>query len=236
MRMSAIFAALCGVALAGLIGALGTGLTAGGLDESSLVAHRGMALAGAILVVFAHSVVFVYMIGTGRAIKDAVRDFDVDQALYDEHCDYKWRAAPWALTCTALVVATAVLGGVTDSGGVAVWIHPILAVATLIANLYGLPAEYRTIRDNGVLLDRVAEVTAEKNRDKIAAGVDPAPPASPLTGGGWSLVMAASAWLPWLYIRYVMGRSDTPWWPFLAASLIFVVAFVRGLRKPAANA
>jgi hypothetical protein len=187
-----------------------------------------MALAGAILMVFVHSIVFVYMIGTGRAIKDAVREFSVPEELYTEHCDYKWRAAPWALTCTVLVVATAVLGGVTDSGGVVRWIHPILAVATLIANLYGLPAEYRTIRDNGDLLDRVAIATSEKNRDKLEQGIDPAPPLSPLTGGGWSLVLAASAWLPWLYMRYVMGRADLPWWPFLAVSAIFVAAFLRG--------
>ena len=113
------------------------------------------------------------------------------------------------------------------------WFHPLFAVLALLCNLFGLPAEYRAIRDNGGLLDRVARATAEKNRKQLEQGLDPAPPASPLSGAGWSLVLGLSAWLPWVYMRFVMGRSTLPWWPFAVASLVLLLPFLRAaLGRP----
>lgn len=231
MRMSGIFAVLVGVALAGLLAALYTGIiSTGSLIGSGLETHRKLALGGAILVVLVHSVVFVYLIGTGRAIKDATRDHDVDPDLYREHVGYKWRAAPWALACTVATVATSVLGGALE-GGEAGWLHPLAAVVTLLCNLFGLPAEYRAIRDNGGLLDRLAMATRARNLVKIAAGQDPAPPLSPLSPTGWFLVMAVSAWLPWLYVRFIMGRSELPALPFAVVSAVFLAGFLAGALR-----
>ncbi|KAA3609059.1 MAG: hypothetical protein DWQ01_10785 [Planctomycetota bacterium] len=226
--MHKIFAVMVGVALAGLFAAMGTGLSGmGAIDPSGLDAHRRFALGGSILVVMVHSLVFVYMIGTGRAIKDAVRDHGIEARYYEIHKRYKWQAAPWALSCATLGVATPVLGGVAESAMAGTWLHPLLAVISLVANFFGLPAEYRTIKENGKLLDKVAEVTAEVNRDKIERGEDPAPPLSPLTPAGWNLVWAGSAWLPWLYIRFVMGRSDLTPWPFALISAFALFGWFR---------
>ncbi|MFQ5750150.1 MAG: hypothetical protein ACE5H3_11950 [Planctomycetota bacterium] len=226
--MSSIFAVLIGAGLAGLLAAVWSGLTGmGTLEASDLGLHRRLALAGAILAVLVHSVVFVYMIGTGRAIKDATGDFGIDPLLYQEHIALKWRAAPWALACTVLLAATAVLGGVAESGGVWKWIHPLAAVLTLLVNLGGFPAEFRAIRDNGALLGRVAEATAARNRARLERGEDPAPPLSSLSPGGWGLVVAVSAWLP---ARFVMGRPDLPAWPFAVVSVFGILGFLRNLR------
>lgn len=238
--MSSIFAVLIGVALAGLIGALYSGLFAGDpFRAGAAEKHRLVALAGAFLVLLAHSVVFIYMIGTGRAIKDAVRDHGVPRELYYQlHWAYKWRAAPWALSCTVLIVATAVLGGVVDSAQASAWIHPILAILCLLANLVGLPTEWRAIRDNGLLLERVAEETAARNRKLLDRGLDPAPPASPFGPASWSVILAFSALLPWLYLRFVMGRNDVDFWPFGAICGLFLAisAFlVLSHRRPRAR-
>ncbi len=229
MRMSSIFALLAGTSLAGMLAALGTGLAQGAGEAAFL--HRGLGLAGAILMLFTHSIVFVYMIGTGRAIKDAVRDHGVDRAFYVEHVGYKWQASPWAMTCASLSVATAVLGGMVEAGAAAAWLHPLVALATVVAQALGLPAEYRTIRANGRLLDRVAEATAERNRAVLERGEDPAPPLSPLSATAWTWILAVSAWLPWLYIRFIMGERGAAWWPFAVLSLLFLLG---GLgRRPA---
>ncbi len=232
MKMSSIFAVLIGVGLAGLLAAVWSGLTGmGALEGSAIDLHRRLALAGVILAVMVHSVVFVYMIGTGRAIKDATRDFGIDPAFYQEHIALKWRAAPWALACTALLAATAVLGGVAESGGVWGWIHPLAAVLTLLVNLGGFPAEHRAIRSNGALLGRVAEATEVRNRAQLERGEDPAPPLSGLSSGGWGLVLAGSAWLPWLYGKYVMGRPGLPAWPFAVLSAAGILGFLWNLRQ-----
>ncbi|HEX9792592.1 MAG TPA: hypothetical protein VGC54_01280 [Planctomycetota bacterium] len=228
MRMSSIFAVLVGVALAGLFAALGTGLAGmGALDADGLRTHRFLALGGAILIVAVHSMVFVYMIGTGRAIKDAVSDHGIDPALYREHIVLKWQAAPWALACSSLTVATAVLGGVVEAGLATAWLHPLAGLVTFVLNLFGLPAIWRAIRANGLLLDRVTAATAAANHEILARGEDPAPPASVLGPAGWMLLLAASAWLPWLYLRFVMGRSDFPAWPFVIASALCLAGFAR---------
>ena len=63
--MATIFLVMIGVALGGLLIAFGTGLSAfGALDPERLDAHRNLAFACAIAVVFVHSLVFVYLIGT----------------------------------------------------------------------------------------------------------------------------------------------------------------------------
>lgn len=226
--MHTLFGLLVGVALAGLLAALLTGLRAmGGLGEpTGMDVHGVLGLAGSILVLFTHSMVFVYLIGTGRAIKDASNDYGLDARYYEEHKLCKWRAAPWATLNTLVIVATAVLGGLVDADGAARWLHPLCALAALLLNALGLPAILRAIRDNGALLDQVVAASWEKNRAVLAAGGDPRPEASLLTTGGWALLLALSAWLPWLYVRYVMGRSSLSPVPFAAVSALFFVLYL----------
>lgn len=233
--MSSIFLVLVGVALGALLTALGTGMAAwGDLAGTGLVRHRQVALGCAILLVLVHSVVFVYMIGTGRAIKDAVRDHGIAPRYYEVHKGYKWRAAPWALACAVLTVACAVLGGAVATGGGAAWLHPLAGVMVLVANLFGLPEIWKAIRDNGRLLDEVAAATAAVNREVIARGEDPAPPLSTLPRDRWLLILAASAWLPWLYIRFVMA-GRTPWWPFAVVCGLLLLLWVRERVRGAAG-
>lgn len=225
MRMSTLFGALVGVSTAGLLAALASGLLAwGSLDPGRGAAHRALALGGAILVLLTHSIVFVYMIGTGRTIKDAVRDLDLDPHYYEVHKSYKWRTAPWALLCALAVTATAVLGGLAARTSAGAWLHPLMGLATLLLHAFGLPAIWRAIGDNGRLLDRVASAAAARRSAAGAPGGAPAVSGSALTPAGWSLVLAASAWLPWLYVRFVMGRA-LPAWPFAAASALALAAF-----------
>lgn len=238
MRMHRIFGLLVGAALAGLLAAVVTGFGAMGSLEpgAGLLHHRALALGGAILVLLTHSMVFVYMIGTGRAIKDATNDYQLDARFYEVHKTYKWRAAPWATANTFVIVAAAVAGGVADTGSAASWIHPLLALAALLLNALGLPAIWRAIADNGRLLDEVVAASWEKNGPILAQGGDPKPEASLLTPAGWAWLLALSAWLPWLYVRYVMGRGTLPCWPFAAVSagcaLLGTLAALRGARAP----
>ncbi|TAH38141.1 MAG: hypothetical protein EYC70_05835 [Planctomycetota bacterium] len=232
--MHSIFGLLVGAALAGLLAALVTGLGAlGSLEQhSGLAAHRALGLGGSILVLLTHSVVLVYLIGTGRAIKDATNDYQLDAGFYALHRAIKWRAAPWATLNTFVIVAAAVLGGVVETGGAAAWLHPLAALLALLLNAVGLPSIWRAIRDNGVLLDQVVAASWEKNRPVLESGGDPKPQASLLTPAGWALLLALSAWLPWLYLRFVMGRGSVPPWPFAALSAVLLALFaVAALRR-----
>lgn len=236
MRMTSIFLVLVGVALGSLLTALGTGMAAwGDLDGSGLARHRQLALGCAILLVLVHSMVFVYMIGTGRAIKDAVRDHGIAPRFYEVHKGYKWRAAPWAMAGALLTVVTAVLGGAVATGSGAAWAHPLAGVMVLAANLFGLPEIWKAIRDNGRLLNEVAAATAAVNREVIARGEDPAPPLSTLPRTRWYLILAGSSWLPWLYMRYVMGGRHTAWWPFAAACGLFLLLWLREVLRSGAE-
>jgi 4-hydroxybenzoate polyprenyltransferase len=155
-------AAMMGRALliVGWLATLGLAVTAviGYLLGSSVTAlqpHLLLGLVACLLLLFSHSWVMFYLIGTGKAIKDAVHENHLETELSERTKSFKNRTYPWLMAAMGLAIATFVLGGGYVAGAVPSWIHVVLFYATLVVQVWALVLEGRVLLQNERLMNEI---------------------------------------------------------------------------------
>ena len=144
-----------------IVGALGTAgvvVTAGlgyGLSspaDPGMPTHIIAALASSLLVMFSHSWILLYLLGTGRMIRSTVREGGLDPALLAESRRLRRVGYPCLLATAALVMATFLVGGAVAGKGVPPWVHHLLSWVAVAAQGFALWIEWRTLAANERLL------------------------------------------------------------------------------------
>ena len=132
-------------------------------DAQRALHHQIGGLLVAILTVFAHSVTFVYFLGTGLAVKEARKNWGIHQDFLRATRRYKLLAYPIAMVAIAFTCATGILGGAAKSGSVPVVVHRLLAYAATLTTLASFVASLRLMLRNGYMLALIrGEVVAIK--------------------------------------------------------------------------
>ncbi len=117
--------------------------------------HVLVGLASSLLLLFSHCWIMFYLIGTGKAIKDAVREHGLDPAFVEETKRFKNASYPWMMLAMALVMATFILGGGVATGSLPSWVHHVLFYVAVLAQIYALWIERRVLADNERLMAEV---------------------------------------------------------------------------------
>jgi len=202
MRMSHYYAALAAVLAPALLLTAGLGL----LHDGSEI-HLRAGLLTAILCVATNTVFILFMIVTGRVLKQATLARSLPPRFLAELNAFfaTKKGYPLALFSAVAVVATAVLGYGARIG-VPPAVHMLLGTLAVVLNLTTIPTALATLRENQSLLDRVACELDRLDRElgPMEAG-DVAWSYSPVTR--W-MVFGISAWLPYLYWGLVVWRGE----------------------------
>lgn len=147
-----------------IIGALATlGLLASGvlgylLDspaDALMRQHMLVGLAACLAQLFSHCWILIYLIFTGRAIRETVEESGLDARYTAEAGRFTRPLAPWLLAAIALGIATFLVGGATATGAVRPWIHHTLFYLTLAVQGWTLWREHRTLRANQRLIEEI---------------------------------------------------------------------------------
>ncbi|MEO6196370.1 MAG: hypothetical protein ABIS20_25405 [Thermoanaerobaculia bacterium] len=147
-----------------IVGALGTiGVAvAGGLGyglsspaDAGMPTHIIAALVASLLVMFSHSWLLLYLLGTGRVIRDTVREGGLAPALLAESRRLRRVCYTCLLAAAALVMATFLVGGAVAGKGAAPWVHHLLAWVAVAVQGLALWIEWRTLVANERLLGDV---------------------------------------------------------------------------------
>jgi hypothetical protein len=226
MRMWHYFVA--GMALA--IPALGWTVVSGLIHDGS-ERHLWAGLFGASLGVGVHTMTILFMLVTGRVLREAMRTRPLGPEFLGELNAFfaQKRAYPLATLAAFSLVLTGVLGFSQRGFGISPAWHLVLGIATVIFNLWALQEELRALRRNQVLIDRVASALdaidlAEPER--VAAFE--AEHNDPAMRFRFALALAFGAWFPYLYWALINWRGDFarvslhPW--LEASALGFVLA------------
>ena len=157
------------------VGAMATlGLVATGVlgylvaDVGSAGLHLLIALATCLLLLFSHCWIMFYLIGTGKAIKEAVADEGLSPELVEETKALKNRSYPSLMLAMALAMATFILGGGVDTGAIPAWLHQAMFLITLFVQLKTLWIEHLVLLDNSALMGRVQALTAVSSTQPAA--------------------------------------------------------------------
>jgi hypothetical protein len=136
------------------------GLATLGLMATAVVAYAGqdftvhllLALLSSLLLLFSHCWIMFYLIGTGKAIKDAVASHSLEAGIIDETKAYKNRTFPWIMGALGLAMATFILGGGVYTKVIPTWIHHGLFWLTLLVQLRTLWLEQQVLTANDRLM------------------------------------------------------------------------------------
>jgi hypothetical protein len=145
----------------GALGTVGVMVAAGlgyGLSspaDARMPTHIIAALVAILLAMFSHTWLLLYLLGTGRMIRDAVREGGLDGALLAESRRLRRVCYSCLIAAAALVMATFLIGGAVASKGVPPWVHHLLAWVAVAAQGLALWIEWRTLAANERLLGNV---------------------------------------------------------------------------------
>jgi hypothetical protein len=164
---ASVFLLLVAAFVAGLVSwARGARLNA---DDASFMVHIYLGLVAVLGVLAVHCLVIVYLLGTGRWVKEVASAYALpDDPLPRRTRDIKRAAFPPGLIATLLAIAAA-------GAGAGVWwqgwhwsAHFTLAVLTVVANLWAFAVAYREVARNGTVID---EVMREVDRVRAERGL-----------------------------------------------------------------
>ncbi len=143
------------MATLGVAAAAVVGYTLHGATDTNMPLHVLIGLASSLLLLFSHCWIMFYLIGTGKAIKDAVKENALDPAIVEETKRFKNASYPWLMLAMALVMATFILGGGVATGSVRTWVHHVLFYLAVAAQGYALLVEWRVLTENERLMGDV---------------------------------------------------------------------------------
>ena len=146
-----------------VVGCLATlGMVAAGLvgyssarSSPSMTPHILLAFSASLLILFSHCWIMFYLIGTGKAIREAVRKYRLEDDLVEQTKTFKNDSYPWLMAAMGLVIATFVLGGGAYAGAVFNWVHHLLFYVTLAVQFRTLTIEGRVLIANERLMNDI---------------------------------------------------------------------------------
>jgi hypothetical protein len=124
--------------------------------DAGMPRHVLVGLASSLLLLFSHCWIMFYLIGTGKAIKEAVKENGLEpvaaEAIIEETKRFKNESYPSLMLAMGLVMATFILGGGVATGSVPTWIHHALFYAAVLVQAYSLRIEWRVLGENERLM------------------------------------------------------------------------------------
>ncbi len=113
-----------------------------------LAVHLMLGLGSALLLLFSHCWIMFYLIGTGKAIKEAVAEHSLDTAVLETTRSFKMRTNGWMMIAMGLCMATFILGGGVYTQTLPIWL-------TLVAQIKTLWIEHQVLTENERLMTRL---------------------------------------------------------------------------------
>jgi len=237
MRMLHYFAALGALIVPGLLATSALGLA----GRAEL--HLKVGLISAIATVGLHTLVILFMIVTGRVLREAMRTRDLPEEFLSALNEFfaKKAAYPAAVFASVSIVFAGVAGYAIPSLGLPLWIHPLVGALAVLFNFWAMLIEFAALRANKSLIDRAALILDEIDVELEARGELPVDENSfdathMLRGGA---ILAISAWLPYLYWGLIEWRGDfsrVSIHPWIEASLLGLLVWFLARREKSGQA
>jgi len=127
--------------------------------------HLLMGLLSSLLILFSHSWIMFYLIGTGKAVKVAVADHGLNPELVEHTREYKNQSYPWLMLAMGVVMATFIIGGGVATRVIPPWIHATLFAVSLLVQLRTLLLEGEVLLANERLMLDVNRQIAGRRED-----------------------------------------------------------------------
>lgn len=150
-------------------GLLATGLIGFQVNrESGIGLHLLVGLFSSLLILFSHSWIMFYLIGTGKAVKTAVAEHGLDSEFVARTIEFKNRSYPWLMGAIGVVMAAFIVGGGVATRVIPPWFHATLFVVALLIQTRTMVLEGGVIMANHRLMQEVdLEIESRQSGDVL---------------------------------------------------------------------
>jgi hypothetical protein len=112
-----------------------------GLAGADVGRHISYGIYSTLVTLLAHSMMMFYLIGKGRAVKDAMAEHHVDGDYYRRMAIARKPVFSIATLAMAMTMTTAILGASVDTGVLPPIVHGVIAYAAILCNLAAMKSE-----------------------------------------------------------------------------------------------
>ena len=139
-----------GIGLAGLIATAVLGLAG-----SDVTRHIGFGFFSAMIVLLAHSMMMFYLIGKGKAVKDAMAEHSVTGDYYRRIAAARKPVFSVGTLAMAVTMVTGILGASVDTGVMPAVVHGMIAYGAIACNLAAVKIEVDALLASARIVDEV---------------------------------------------------------------------------------
>jgi hypothetical protein len=151
---AALVTALC-LSLVGLVLSAALGYRAG--SQAELLQHATVGVFTTLLALLTHSMTMFYLIGKGRAIRDALAEGGLPGDLAAEVARARRPVFSMGSLASAVTMAAAIVGAGVDTKVLPPAVHAALAFAAIAAHVAAMRAAFAALATSG-------RIVAEVNR------------------------------------------------------------------------
>ncbi len=151
--------------------ATGSGIALGlaetpGFQFSFYSLHFKLALLAAILTLFIHSIVMIYLIVTHKAVKEGLEERDLTGETFHKRMRaLKMETLPWTTTGMLVMIGATILGAATDTHHLPQWTHTPTMVVAMGLNIYLFFFTYDKLNENTDLLQEANQTLLAHDED-----------------------------------------------------------------------
>jgi hypothetical protein len=148
--LTAIIVSLVGLVVTAVLGLLGTDLSR----------HISYGFFSALLGLLTHSMMMFYLIGKGKAVKDAMAENGV-AGDYDRRIAAA-RKPVFSIATIAMAVTmiAAIMGASVDTGGLPPIVHAMVAYGAIACNIAAIRTEIAALTESSRIVDEVDRLLA----------------------------------------------------------------------------
>jgi hypothetical protein len=126
-----------------------------GLQGTDIARHISVGIFSTMITLLAHSMMMFYLIGKGKAVKDAMAEHQVAGDYYRRIASARKPVFSIATLAMAAAMVAAILGASVDTGVLPPIVHAMIAYGAIACNVAALKTEISALSISSGVVDEV---------------------------------------------------------------------------------
>ena len=148
--MAAALLTAIGIGLSGLVTTAVIGLRGGDISR-----HISFGIFSAMVILLAHSMMMFYLIGKGKAVKDAMAESGVTGDYARRIAVVRKPVFSIGTLAMSVTMVAAILGASVDTGVLPAVVHAMIAYGAIACNLAAVKTEIAALSESSRIVDEV---------------------------------------------------------------------------------
>ena len=126
-----------------------------GLSGTDVPRHIAFGIFSTMVTLLAHSMMMFYLIGKGKAVKDAMKEHSLTGDYYQRIAAARKPVFSIGVLAMAVAMVAAIMGASVDTGVLPPMVHATIAYGAVAANLAALKTEISALITSSRVVDEV---------------------------------------------------------------------------------